>query len=160
MLIIVASGGALYGQEKKSRKQRRAEQTEIRVKKLIDSQNYIFTGGNNMETGGAPRGSEYVIVTKERLEISMLPQYSKESNNSTRSNPSSYREFEYKIEDSRKGGWDVYIKIEIERMKYVFEMFLTISPNGSAVLTLKQHPWSSVSTYIGRINGPKPNGKF
>ena len=160
MLIIVASGGALYGQEKKSRKQRKAEQTEIRIKKLIDSQNYIFTGGNNTKTGDERYYKEYLIVTKERLETTLLPQYSKESNNATGGNSSFYREFEYKIEDSGKDGWDIYIKIEIERMKYMFEMFMTISPSGSAVLTLKEHPWSSVRTYIGRIDGPKPNGKF
>ena len=159
MLIIVASGGALYGQEKKSRKQRRAEQTEIRIKEFINSQNYIFTGGSNMATGDKRYHKRYVIVTKERIETTILPQYS-DGSQFKGGNPFSYREFEYKIENSEKGGWDVYIKIENERMKIVSEMFMTISPSGNAVLTLKQHPWSTAATYIGRIDGPKPNGKF
>ena len=164
MLIIVASGGALYGQEKKSKKQRKAEQTEMMVKNLIDSQNYIFTGTYLLATGDNRNNESYLIVTKERIETSTLPQHSKDNSIVMKSVFSFYEDFEYEIEKSEKGSWNVYIKIEIEREQFAYEMFLKVYPSGKATLTNKINPYNSkthhVATYKGRIEGPKPNGKF
>ena len=162
---IVACSGTLYGQEKKSRKQLKAEQaqqTEMMVKQLIDAQKYIFTGTNTLATGDERYQPHHLIVTKERIETSFLPQYSKNSTLVQNGVFSFYDEFEYQVENSKKGGWDIYIKIEIEWNKIAYEMFLKVHPNGSASLRLKTLPASSSDskTFTGNISAPKPSGRF
>ncbi|MDR2039587.1 MAG: DUF4251 domain-containing protein [Bacteroidales bacterium] len=164
MLSIVAGGEVLYGQEKKSKKQRKAEQIEMKTKQLIDTQKYIFKGKNVRAIGTAFHNIEYyLIVTDKVIETSFLPQYSKKTNLVT--GPISfYDDFEYKVENSEKGGWEIFIKIELNKMGDSVEMFLVVYPDGQAKLTVYQltvtgfrgAPWECK----GYIEGPKPNGNF
>ncbi len=163
LLSIIVCGGTLHRQEKKSKKQRKAEQTEANTKQLIDTQKYIFTGINLLTVGASQNEKYYIIVTKEVIETSFLPQYSKE-NNLVSGPISFYKDFEYKVENSEEGGWDIYIKIELNMLGDCVEMFLKVYPGGSADLTVykctitgyKHMDWK----FRGYIEGPKRNGNF
>ena len=160
MLSVVLSSITLYGQEKKSRKQRKAEETEMMVKQLIDEQNFIFVGTDPMETGSTRNNKAYLFVTKEKIKTENvfihstgygIAQYQYTSSLIGKEN-----NYEYKVENSEKGGWVFYIKHKSEQDK----MVLKIYPNGNAVLTCT-HPASSfIKTLIGYIEGTKRKGQF
>lgn len=151
-LFVVAGSGTLYGQEKKSRKQRKTEQTERAVKQLIDAQKYIFIGTNPLAPTVESRTAKiYIIVTKEYIESPLLV------SNKVMNQKIYFEDFEYKVEDSENGGWDIYIKIEDESMPGLPEIHLRVYPDGKADL-LKGTFYNN--NIIGYIEGPKRNGNF
>ena len=119
ILSIVAGSVTLYGQEKKSRKQRKAEQTEMKIKQLIEAQDYTFI---------CP--SIYMLVITKEGVRGVLSFFgpSRYSIDEKGGNVYSSTDFDYRVESAEKNGWDIYIKTA------EYHMLLNVSSNGSALL--------------------------
>ncbi|MDR2036632.1 MAG: DUF4251 domain-containing protein [Bacteroidales bacterium] len=152
LLLLALGGGTLYGQEKKSKKQRKIEQTE-NVKQLIDAQNYIFIAERALPQSGSSRyltTSYDVTVTKDEVKA-FLPYFGRvysvvdPTEGGIKFNSTN---FDYKVENAKKGGWDIYIKTKDQRRTY--DLILKVTSSGSASLSVNDPTRQSI-TFRGRI---------
>ncbi|MDR2036633.1 MAG: DUF4251 domain-containing protein [Bacteroidales bacterium] len=150
LLFFAVGSNILYGQGKKSKKQRKAEQTEM-IKQLIENQNYVFKRTPPPVTDpGYPTIYE-VIVTKEEV-IGILPFFGarfESEKNPEIGNRFKNKDFDYKVENAKNGGWNIYIKTEVRQGLY--DMTLKVSPSGMATLMLRDPVREWTVTYRGDI---------
>ncbi|MDR1172236.1 MAG: DUF4251 domain-containing protein [Bacteroidales bacterium] len=148
VLLLVAVNGAMYAQEKKSKKERRQEQAE-KVQEMVKAQDYRFVAQRALPMSGRSVNltSEYdVTVGKDTVNAYLpyfgrayvAPMYPSEGGIKFES-----KDFDYKLENAKKGGWNVYITIKDTNRR--IGMILNISTSGSANLSVNDDSRQSIS---------------
>ncbi|MDR2036634.1 MAG: DUF4251 domain-containing protein [Bacteroidales bacterium] len=147
LLSFAVISSTTYGQEKKSKKQRKVEKQQVqqdKIKQIVEAQNYVFV---------PDKISPYydVRVTKEEVKAH-LPYtgrvYSPPTDPSEGGIKFSTQDFEYKIENTQKGGWDIFIKTN--DLQKTYDLTLKITSSGSASLFVKDPTRTSIN-FHGRI---------
>jgi len=156
-LILVTSTSSQLCFAQDSKKEKQAAEAES-TKNLISNKQYVFEAQSTTPTGGKLIQLSYgyaVKVSGDTL-ISNLPYYGRSYTATLPSENNGVNftsvNFEYKIEERKKGGWDI-IMIP-EDYSDVQKLFLTVFENGSASLLVISKSKSNIS-YSGYITAPK-----
>jgi hypothetical protein len=111
---------------------------ELGIKNAVDSQQYIFYAQSANPSGGRSRAltSEYTVTVLKDTISCDLPYFGRAYAAPMSSDAgikfAASTNFEYKLQNRKKGGWSVTIKPKDSRE--VQELFFTIFSNGSASL--------------------------
>lgn len=133
--------------------------TEI-IKNLIDSQRYVFHAQYVMPANGSQRflTSDYLVTVLKDSVISYLPffgrAYSAPINPTDGGIKFTSTNFWYKLENKKKGGWDIIIKPK--DAPDVQQFALSVFENGNAslqVISINRQPIS----FNGYVEGIKIN---
>ena len=160
LLMLVVLSGATYAQEKKSKKERQQEQTE-RTLKMVEAQDYIFVPQHASPMSGrsiALTGGFDMRVSEDVIKA-YLPYYGRVY--TAPMDPAEgaikfdSRDFDYRIENAKKGGWTVHITIK--DAKRPARMILNITTSGSASLSVNDDTRQSIS-FNGYIEEQRPAG--
>jgi hypothetical protein len=124
------------------------------VRSLIQSRNFIFKADQMIPSGFSSRNitaENYDLrLLKDSISI-MLPYmgraYTAVYNSTEGGIRLNSKNFNYKIADRKKGGWNITIEPENSDIR---QMFLTVSENGFASLNVTSTNRQSIS-YTGRI---------
>ena len=159
LLIIASVSSVIYAQEKKPKKERRQEQAE-KTQAMVDAQNYTFVTQRALPMSGrsinltSPYGMD---VSKDTIKA-YLPYFGRAY--TAPMNPSEggirfeSKDFEYRLENAKKGGWNAYISIRDANRS--IEMILNITTSGSASLSVNDTSRQGI-TFSGYINERKKN---
>jgi len=146
LLMIVA--GSLFAQEKKSKKERQREQAE-KVQKMVELQDYKFVAQRAipMSMRSVNLTSTYDMRVGNDTISAHLPYYGRAyvapmdpSEGGVRFES---KEFDYRIENAKKGGWIAYISIKDAKRR--IEMVLRITTTGSASLSVNDDTRQTIS---------------
>jgi len=154
LIMLVTASGALYAQEKKSRKERRQEQVE-KVQKMIEAQDYNFVARQAipMSMQSVNLTSEYDLCVSNDTITAYLPYFGRSY--SAPFNPAEggikfeSKDFVYRLENAKKGGWIAHFAIK--DAKRHINMVLHISTSGSASLSVNDDTRQTITFngYIG-----------
>jgi hypothetical protein len=150
LLILVAGGSALYAQEKKSKKERLQEQTE-KVQKMVEAQDYKFVAQRALPMSGRSvhLTSAYDLCIGKDTISAYLPYFGRAY--TAPMNPSEggikfeSKDFDYRLENAKKGGWNVFITIKDASRR--IGMVLNITASGSANLSVNDDTRQTISFY-------------
>lgn len=141
MIAMVALPAALQGQEEKDKQ-------EV-IKSLIESKQYVFKAQTALPSRGRtrPLNTEFDLRVSGDSLISYLPYFGRAY--SAPINPSqgplnfTSTDFDYKVSDRKKGGWD--IDIRPKDVQDPRQMSLRVFDNGSASLTVTSNNRQPIS---------------
>ncbi len=128
------------------------------TKNMIDSQNFIFVPQSILPMRGSSRHltSSYELVVSKDTLISYLPFFGRAYTAPLLPGDNGFdftsTNFEYKINNDKKGGWDITIKPKDQ--VNVQQFSLRIFDNGSASLNITSLNREPIS-YTGYITGKK-----
>jgi len=154
LLMLVAASGAIYAQEKKSKKERQREQAE-KVQKMVEAQDYKFVAQHVLPISGRSisLNSEYDLRVSNETITAYLPYYGRAYTAPMDPTEGAIkfesRDFNYRIENAKKGGWIAYIAIKDAKRR--FEMVLHITTSGSASLSVNDDTRQTIS-FNGNIS--------
>jgi len=154
-LLLLISFSSLHAQQSKKEKEA-AEATA--AKDLLLSKSYVFEAQSTVPSGGKIKQLSYgyyMKVTGDTL-ISYLP-YFGQAHAPTYSSDNgginfTSTKFDYKVEDRKKGGWDIIIVPD--DYSDVQKLYLTVFENASATLQVISQSRSPIS-YSGYVTAPK-----
>jgi hypothetical protein len=159
VLIIFIFCHLVHGQD--SKKEKAAAQMQA-IKQRVDDKRYGFLAQSVSPMSGGMRQltSLYTLMVWPDTVICDLPYFGRVYQ------PSSYgsddgiqfssTNFEYTSKERKKGGWE--IKIEPKDIRNAPQVFLSISPDGYAVVRVNSSDRQAIS-YNGRIEEIKPKRK-
>lgn len=141
MIAMVVLPAALQGQEGKDKQ-------EV-IKSLIESKQYVFKAQTALPSRGRtrPLNTEFDLRVSGDSLISYLPYFGRAY--SAPINPSqgplnfTSTDFDYKVSDRKKGGWD--IDIRPKDVQDPRQMSLRVFDNGSASLTVTSNNRQPIS---------------
>lgn len=141
MIAMVVLPAALQGQEEKDKQ-------EV-IKSLIESKQYVFKAQTALPSRGRtrPLNTEFDLRVSGDSLISYLPYFGRAY--SAPINPSqgplnfTSTDFDYKVSDRKKGGWD--IDIRPKDVQDPRQMSLRVFDNGSASLTVTSNNRQPIS---------------
>ena len=148
LILLIFVAGSLYAQEKKSKKERRIEQAE-KVQKMVELQDYKFGAQRAIPMSGRTvhLTSEYDVRVSNDTIMAYLPYFGRAyvapMDPSEGGIKFESRDFDYRIENAKKGGWVAYMTIKDARRR--IDMILKISTNGSAVLSVNDDTRQTIS---------------
>ena len=139
LILVMIAAGTLFAQEKTSKKERRLEQAE-KVQKLVELQDYKFVAQRALPMSGRTvhLTPEYDVRVSNDTISAYLPYYGRAY--VAPMDPSEggikfvSKDFDYRIENAKKGGWVAYMTIKDARRR--IEMVLKITTSGSAALSV------------------------
>jgi hypothetical protein len=148
LLLLVAVGSAMYAQEKKSKQVRRIEHAE-KVQRLVETQDYRFVAQRALPMSGRAvhLTSGYDMSVCSDTISAYLPYFGRAyvapMNPSEGGIKFESRDFTYKLENAKKGGW--IARITIKDAKRRIEMILSITTSGSANLSVSDDTRQNIS---------------
>ncbi len=148
LLMLVTVSSATYAQEKKSKKERQQEQAE-KVQKIVEAQNYKFVAQRALPMSGRSVNltSEYDLTVGKDTISAYLPYFGRAyvapMDPTEGGIKFESKDFDYKLENAKKGGWNVYITIKDAKRR--IEMILNISTNGTANLSVNDDTRQTIS---------------
>jgi hypothetical protein len=148
LLMLVSANSTMYAQEKKSRKERQQEQAE-KVQKMVEAQNYKFVAQRAlpMSMRSVNLTSEYEMSVSKDTIKAHLPYFGRAY--VAPMNPLEggirfeSKDFIYRLENTKRGGWTAYINI-IDAARRI-EMILNVTTGGSASLLVNDNVRQSIS---------------
>ena len=146
MLLIVSS--SVYAQEKKSKKERRQEQAE-KVQKMVETQDYKFVAQRALPMSGQSVNltSTYNLYVSNDTISAYLPYFGRAyvapMNPSEGGIKFESKDFDYRIENAKKDGWNVFISIKDAQRR--IDMILNVSSSGSANLLVNDDTRQTIS---------------
>jgi len=130
-----------------------AQEKEQEIKELIQSKNFMFRAQVVLPSNGSSRviTSDYDMqLIKDSIAV-YLPYFGRAYSASFGTAEGGVRlntsKFDYKIKNRRKGGWEITIDPQTSDIR---EMYLIVSPKGSATLNVTSTNRQSIS-YHGII---------
>ena len=148
LLMFVAVSGALYAQEKKSKKERQQEQAEM-VQKMVEAQDYKFVAQRALPMSGRAihLTSEYDLRVSKDTISAYLPYFGRAyvapMNPAEGGIKFESTDFNYRLENAKKGGWNAFITIKDAGRR--IEMVLNITASGSANLSVNDDTRQTIS---------------
>ena len=148
LFMMIAVGGAIYAQEKKSKQERRQEQAE-KVQRMVEAQDYRFVAQRALPMSGRSvhLTSEYDMRVSSDTISAYLPYFGRAyvapMNPAEGGIKFESKDFNYKLENAKKGGWIARITIKDAQRRV--EMILNISTSGSANLSVNDDTRQSIS---------------
>jgi hypothetical protein len=157
LLLFILGSTASYGQEKKSKKQRREEQA-AKIEQLVEAQDYVFIAQQTFPMSGKSINltSGYDLqVNKEEISAYLpffgraytAPMDPAQGGIKFKSNT-----FEYSVKPAKKEGWDIKIIPKDTQQRY--ELTLKITTSGSATLSVNDPSRQNIS-FNGYIDEQK-----
>lgn len=148
LLILFAVNSIMYAQEKKSKKELRQEQA-VKVQKMVEMQDYRFVARHALPMSGRSvyLTSEYDLCVSKDTISAYLPYFGRAY--AAPMDPSEggikfeSRDFNYRLENVKKGGWTAYITIKDAKRR--IELVLNITASGSANLSVNDDTRQSIS---------------
>ena len=147
-LILVAASGSVHAQEKKSKKERQQEQAE-KVQKMVEAQNYKFVAQRAFPMSGRSidLASQYDLRVSNDTISAYLPYFGRAyvapRNPSEGGIKFESKDFDYRLENAKKGGWNAFITIKDAGRR--IGMILTITASGSANLSVNDDTRQTIS---------------
>jgi hypothetical protein len=149
LVVLVAQLGWNTGQAQNTKKQKDSI-NQAAVKGWIESQHYKFVAQTALPVAGNNRQltSEYSLQVDPAEIDSWLPYFGKAY--SAPMDPSNAgikfksKKFEYKIENTSKGGWDISINPK-DVVKDVFQLNLHVGKSGNATLSVSSNSRQPIS---------------
>ncbi len=138
--------------------QKKVPAKEVEIKNLLGSQQYIFYAQSVTPFSGRQRflTSDYTVTVSKDTVLSDLPYFGRAYAAPIGSNDGGIKftsvDFEYKISERKKGGWEINIKPKDGQG--VQQLALTIYNNGTAYLFVNSNSRQSIS-FNGYITGKK-----
>ncbi len=149
VLILLSIAGSSTGQEKKSKKELKEEQA-AKIEKIIEAQDYKFVAQRVFPMSGKPINltSEYDLqVSNDTTVTAYLPYFGRAYTAPMDPTESGIKfkskDFDYKIENDKKGGW--IISITTKDTKQRVDMVLSVTTSGSAMLSVNDETRQSIS---------------
>ena len=148
LMTLVATGSALYAQEKKSKKERMKEQTE-KVQRMVEAQDYKFVAQHALPMSGRSISltSEYDLRVSNDTIAAYLPYFGRAYTAPIDPTEGGIKfqskDFDYRLENAKKGGWIAHIAIKDAKRR--FEMILRITTSGSASLSVNDDTRQTIS---------------
>jgi hypothetical protein len=162
LLLLVFSLCWVSNANAQNSKQEKKAKQEAEIKKLLDSQNYVFKAQTAFPLGARSRQLNYdydLRITKEAV-VSYLPYYGRAYSAAPgQSNGLDFttKDFEYTIkENSKNDGWDITIRPKDTQQAR--ELFLTAFKNGTANLQVTSNDKQNIS-FAGYITANKTKKK-
>ena len=157
LMMLVTVSSAVYAQEKKSKKELRREQAE-KVQKMVEAQDYKFVAQRAlpMSMRSISLTPEYDLCVSNDAITAYLPYYGRAY--TAPMDPTEggikfeSKDFDYRIENAKKGGW--IVRIDIKDAKRRIDMILQISTSGSANLSVNDNTRQTI-TFNGYIGEQK-----
>jgi len=154
LMMLVTASNTMYAQEKKSKKDLRQEQAE-KVQKKVEAQDYKFVAQRAfpMSMRSISLTPEFDLRVSNDAISAYLPYYGRVY--SAPADPTEggikfeSKDFDYRLEKAKKGGWVAHIIIK--DAKRHINMVLQISTSGSASLSVNDDTRQTISFngYIG-----------
>jgi hypothetical protein len=161
-LLLIVGGGRMTTMAQSAQADKRAAKEAI-LRNLVESQQYDFKALSVMPLGGRTRQltTDYDLkVTKESI-VSYLPYfgqaYEAPMDPSQGGIQFTSKDFDYKIAEGKKGGWDVVIKPK--DYKDIQQMSMNISADGYANLQVISTNRQAISYYGYIMAIPPPKQK-
>jgi len=157
LILVMIVAGSLFAQEKKSKKEQRREQAE-KVQKMVESQDYKFVAQRAlpMSVRSVHLTSPYDMSVSNDTISAHLPYFGRAYVAPMDPSEGGIRfeskDFNYRIENAKKGGWIVHIGIRDARRR--IEMVLNVTTSGSASLTVNDDTRQTI-TFDGFIEERK-----
>ena len=148
LLILVATSGVVFAQEKKSKKERQQEQAE-EVQKMVEAQDYKFVAQRALPMSGRSihLTSVYDLRVSNDTISAYLPYFGRAyvapRNPSESGIKFESKDFDYRIESAKKGGWNAFITIKDAGRR--IGMVLNITASGSANLSVNDDTRQTIS---------------
>jgi hypothetical protein len=153
ILLLVSVSCAMYAQEKKSKKERRQEQAEM-IQKIVEAQDFRFVAQRTLPSSfrSVNLTSEYFMsVSKDNINTH-LPYFGRvyvaPMNPAEGGIKFESTNFDYRLENAKRGGWVAHIDINDARRKIT--MILSVTTSGSANLSVIEDTRQAIS-YSGYI---------
>jgi Domain of unknown function (DUF4251) len=154
LVFLLASCNLLMADAQSSQ----PSEKQILTRSLVDSQNYVFVAQSAIPMSGRARTltSQYDLKITQHSIVSYLPYFGR--SDMPPIDPSqggiqfTSKDFDYKLTEKKKGGWNIDIKPKDYRD--VPRMFLTISTDGYASLQVTSNTRQSIS-FNGYITAPE-----
>ncbi len=150
LLSFVSGNDMIYGQEKKTKKQRQEEQAE-KVRKMVEDRDYKFSAQTALPMSGSTlnlTGGYDLSVSKDTI-VAYLPYFGRAyvapMDNTQTGIQFESTKFEYEREDAKKDGWNIYITPIDGQKRY--ELTLRVSSSGSATLMVNDDTRQSITFY-------------
>lgn len=144
-LFFVIAGilGCLNMANAQTTKKEKQAAKEAAIKKLVDDRSYVFKANFVNPQRGGSRALDYdydLVVSKDTIN-SFLPYFGRAYVAPTDPTEGGIKfvstNFEYKTQQNKKGGWDIYIKPKeqhVNDMRDVQSLWLSITTSGYASL--------------------------
>lgn len=158
LLSFILGNTVIYGQEKKSKKQRREEQA-AKIEKLVESQNYVFIAQRALPMSGRSIDltSSYDLRVSPEEISAYLPffgrAYVAPMNPTEGGIKFKSDNFDYSAEPAKKGGGR-NVRIVPKDTQQRYELTLRITTSGSATLSVSDPSRQSIS-FNGYIDEQK-----
>jgi hypothetical protein len=155
--IAITTGSALQAQEKRTKKERQQEQME-NVQKMVDTQDYKFVAQHAIPMSGRSISLTSVYDMSVKLDTihAHLPYYGRAyvapmdpTEGGIKFNTTN---FEYRLEQAKKGGWTAYITVDDAQRRY--NLVLSITSSGYATLSVSD-PTRQTISFNGYIEEQK-----
>lgn len=149
LFLLVAGSMVSVAQAQTQTKKEKAAEKAAAVKKLVESQNYVFNAQTVIPMGGRSRQitSDYDLRVAKDSVISWLPYFGRAFTapiDPTKGGIQfTSRDFEYTVTDAKKGGWNIVIKPK--DASDVQQMQLNIYENGYAYLQVMSNNRQPIS---------------
>ena len=157
LCALITAGGALYAQEKRSKRERRQEEKE-KVQGMVDAQEYKFVAQFALPMSGRSinLASMYdMVVTKDSV-MAYLPYFGRAyvapANPSEGGIKFQSADFDYTLKEAKKGGWTA--RIAVREAHHHYEITLNITTTGSANLSVSDNTRQPIS-FSGKIEARK-----
>ena len=157
LLMLVSVSSVIYAQEKKSKKERRQEQAD-KVQKMVEAQDYKFVAQRALPMSGRSINltSDYDLRVSNDSISAYLPYFGRAYVAPMNPTEGGIRfesmDFNYRLENAKKGGWNVIITIKDTPRR--IEMILNVASNGSAHLSVNDDTRQNIS-FSGNIGERK-----
>ncbi len=158
LLSFVAGNGAMFGQEKKSKKERQQEQAE-KIQKMVEARDYKFEAQSALPMSGRTVNltAGYDLSVCKDTVTAYLPYFGRAyvapMDNTQGGIRFESTSFEYEVENAKKGGWTIFITPTDGQKRY--ELILRITTSGSASLAVNDDTRQTIS-FNGNIRERKP----
>lgn len=151
IIALICLPGISWAQQQK--KDRKAE-----IKKIVETQNYVFKAQTALPTAGATRQltSDYDLWVSQDTIVSDLPYFGRAY--TAPLNPSegplqfTTTKFQYMVSNNKKGGWNV--TITPKDLTDPRELIMTIFDNGSASVVVNSNNRQPIS-FNGYVTAKK-----
>jgi len=147
-LMLLALSSTVNAQEKKSKRELWQERAE-KVQKMVEAQDYRFVAQHAlpMSMRSVYLTSEYDLRVSKDTISAFLPYFGRAyvapMNPSEGGIKFESRNFTYRLENAKKGGWIAYMNIKDSQRRV--EMILNITESGSANLSVNDDTRQNIS---------------
>ncbi|MCL2739470.1 MAG: DUF4251 domain-containing protein [Bacteroidales bacterium] len=148
LCALIAAGGALYAQEKKSKKERRLEVAE-KVQGMVHAQEYKFVAQQALPMSGRSINltADYDMSVAKDSVIAYLPFFGRAYVAPVNPLEGGIKfqsvDFDYKLQNAKKGGWTAHIVVRNAQQR--IELTLHITTTGLASLSVLDHTRQTIS---------------